>query len=155
MVYVALGSLACSAMAIAPTASVTAIRRALRCFMAGILTHCASGQAEWDLGNDYSLIPDADLENFYPRREAIVELFFTDGTTLKERVDDISGTLENPMTREEVVPKCQDLMADFLGREKSRRLIEGCPPMPDGERYSGAKAFAAERFITSQPGRPS
>jgi 2-methylcitrate dehydratase PrpD len=70
------------------------------------------------------LIPDADLEKLYPRRAGIVELTFKDGSTLAERVDDTRGTLENPMTREEVVGKCQDLMSNHLGTAKSKRLIE-------------------------------
>ena len=39
----------------------------------------------------------------------------TDGTRLTERVDAVRGTAENPMTREEVVAKCRDLMTPVLG----------------------------------------
>lgn len=70
------------------------------------------------------LVPDAELEKLYPRRAGIVEVTFNNGTTEKERVDDTKGTLENPMNREEVVAKCQDLMAEVLGEAKSKRLIE-------------------------------
>lgn len=71
-----------------------------------------------------TVIPDAELEKLYPRRAGIVELTFKDGTTLTDRVDDTRGTLENPMTRAEVVTKCQDLMAEYLGADQSKRLIE-------------------------------
>jgi len=71
-----------------------------------------------------TLVPDAELEKLYPRRAGIVELTFKNGTTVSERVDDTRGTLENPMTRPEVVTKCHDLMSDYLGAEKSKRLIE-------------------------------
>lgn len=80
------------------------------------------------------LIPDAELEKLYPRRAGIVELTFKDGTVLKERVDDTRGTLENPMTREEVVTKSQDLMAEYLGTDKSKNLIQAvlnCENMRD------------------------
>jgi 2-methylcitrate dehydratase PrpD len=69
------------------------------------------------------LIPDAELEKLYPRRAGIVEVTFKDGTVIKERVDDTRGTLENPMTRPEVVAKCQDLIAGYLGDEKAKQLI--------------------------------
>ena len=70
------------------------------------------------------LVPDAELEKLYPRRAGIVELTFKDGTVMKERVDDTRGTLENPMTREEVVTKCRDLMDQYLGADKSKKLID-------------------------------
>jgi 2-methylcitrate dehydratase PrpD len=47
-----------------------------------------------------------------------------DGTKLTERVDDVRGTVDNPMTREEVVAKCRDLMTPLLGAEKCSKLIE-------------------------------
>ena len=47
-----------------------------------------------------------------------------DGTRLTERVDAVRGTVDNPMTREEVVAKCRDLMTPLLGSEKSSKLIE-------------------------------
>jgi len=51
------------------------------------------------------IVPDAELEKLLPKRVAIVEVTFTDGTHLSERVDAVRGTAENPMSREEVVPK--------------------------------------------------
>lgn len=69
------------------------------------------------------LIPDEELERQYPKRETIVEVTFKDGTRLTERVDAVRGTAENPMTREEVVAKCRDLMAPIVGPDKSSKLI--------------------------------
>ena len=57
-------------------------------------------------------------------RVAIVEVTLTDGTKLTERVDAVRGTVENPMTREEVVAKCRDLMAPVLGATTCNTLIE-------------------------------
>jgi 2-methylcitrate dehydratase PrpD len=70
------------------------------------------------------LVPDEELERLYPRRETVVEITLTDGTRLSERVEAVRGTAENPMTREEVVAKCRDLMSPVLGGEKAAKLIE-------------------------------
>ena len=69
------------------------------------------------------LIPDEDLERLYPRRETVVEVTLADGARLTERVGDVRGTAENPMTREEVVAKCRDLMAPVLGVAGAGKLI--------------------------------
>jgi 2-methylcitrate dehydratase PrpD len=69
------------------------------------------------------LIPDEDLERLYPRRVTVVEVTLADGTKLTERVEAVRGTAENPMTRQEVVSKCRDLMAPVLGPSSTDRLI--------------------------------
>jgi hypothetical protein len=43
---------------------------------------------------------------------------------LSERVEAVRGTVENPMTREEVVAKARDLMAPVLGAAIAGRLID-------------------------------
>jgi 2-methylcitrate dehydratase PrpD len=70
------------------------------------------------------LVPDEELERQYPKRESIVEVALKDGTRLTERVDAVRGAVENPMTRDEVVAKCRDLMTPLLGAEKCSKLIE-------------------------------
>jgi 2-methylcitrate dehydratase PrpD len=70
------------------------------------------------------LVGDEELERQYPKRESIVEVSFKDGTRLSERVEAVRGTIDNPMTREEVVAKCRDLMTPLLGAEKCSKLIE-------------------------------
>jgi len=70
------------------------------------------------------LVPDEYLEKQYPKRESIVEVTFTDGTKLTERVDAVRGTTDNPMTREEVVEKSRDLMTPVLGAAVCAKLIE-------------------------------
>ena len=70
------------------------------------------------------LVADKELDRFSPQRQAIVEVTLTDGTVLTERVAAVRGTAENPMARDEVVGKCRDLMAPFLGADKTNRLIE-------------------------------
>jgi len=70
------------------------------------------------------LTPDEELERLYPKRVAIVEVTLNDGTQVSKRVDAVRGTAENPMTRAEVVAKCRDLMAPYLGPAKTSKLIE-------------------------------
>ena len=70
------------------------------------------------------LIPDAGLSQFLPVRVAIVELELKDGSIFTERVDAVRGTPRNPMQRDEVVAKCQDLMDPVLGKRQAKALIE-------------------------------
>jgi 2-methylcitrate dehydratase PrpD len=70
------------------------------------------------------LVPDAELEKLLPKRVAIVEIAFTEGTRMSERVEAVRGTSDNPMTRDEVVAKARDLMAPILGAPASAALIE-------------------------------
>lgn len=69
------------------------------------------------------LVPDAELEKLLPKRVAVVDVTFTDGTHLSERVEAVRGTAENPMGRDEVVAKARDLMESVLGSANSMNLI--------------------------------
>ena len=69
------------------------------------------------------LVPDAELEGLMPLRVAILDVTLADGTKLSRRVDNVRGTPENPMTREEVVAKARDLIAPVLGAKKCTELI--------------------------------
>jgi len=70
------------------------------------------------------LVPDEELERRMPRREAIVEVTLVDGTHLRDHVEAVRGTTENPMTRDEVVAKARDLMTPVLGPTACTQLIE-------------------------------
>jgi 2-methylcitrate dehydratase PrpD len=70
------------------------------------------------------LIGDEELERLIPARVAIVEVTLNDGTKLTERVEAVRGTPENPMTRDEVVAKCRDLMTPVLGAAATTSLTE-------------------------------
>jgi 2-methylcitrate dehydratase PrpD len=59
-----------------------------------------------------------------PLRVAITEVELSDGTRLSQRVDNVRGTPENPMSREEVIGKARDLMTPVLGSINSSALIE-------------------------------
>jgi 2-methylcitrate dehydratase PrpD len=70
-----------------------------------------------------TLIPDAQLESLMPLRVAILELTLNDGTQLRQRVDNVRGTPENPMTRDEVLAKSRDLITPVLGEHKCTELL--------------------------------
>ena len=70
------------------------------------------------------VVADPRIDARRPRREAIVEMRFTDGTQLSEWVRDVRGTAENPMTREEVVAKARALITPVLGAANCATLIE-------------------------------
>jgi len=70
------------------------------------------------------VLADPRIDARRPRREAIVELTFTDGTQLSDWVRDVRGTADNPMTRDEVVDKARDLIAPVLGPATCSTLID-------------------------------
>jgi 2-methylcitrate dehydratase PrpD len=70
------------------------------------------------------LVPDEELEKLYPKRVTIVEVQLVSGEKLTKRVEAVRGTPDNPMTHDELVAKARDLMAPFLGAEKTGKLIE-------------------------------
>jgi 2-methylcitrate dehydratase PrpD len=69
------------------------------------------------------VVADPRIDARRPRREAIVEVTFNDGTELTQWVRDVRGTAENPMTREEVVDKARDLISPVLGTSACSTLI--------------------------------
>jgi 2-methylcitrate dehydratase PrpD len=71
-----------------------------------------------------NLVRDEDLAKLLPVRVAIVEIEFTDGTRLSERVTAVRGTPRNPMSRAEVIEKARDLIVPVIGRDASERLIQ-------------------------------
>jgi 2-methylcitrate dehydratase PrpD len=70
------------------------------------------------------LVPDEQLEQLYPQLVAIVEVKLKSGESYKQRIDAVRGTVLNPMTRDEVVRKCRDLMDPFLGAKQAIELVD-------------------------------
>ncbi len=70
------------------------------------------------------LVPSDELERLEPARQAIVEITLNDGTVLSDRVTAVRGTADNPMTRDEVVRKCRDLVEPVLGKANCAGLID-------------------------------
>ena len=69
------------------------------------------------------LIFDREIEKNTEQREAIVEVTLTDGAQLREHITAVRGTAANPMTRDEVVAKCRDLISPVLGAATASALI--------------------------------
>ena len=74
-------------------------------------------RAKVDLHGDDALVTPASP------RQAIVEVTTTDGATYLDHVVAVRGTMENPMTTEEVEAKARDLLTPPLGAGKAERLI--------------------------------
>ncbi|MEQ1945557.1 MAG: MmgE/PrpD family protein [Bryobacteraceae bacterium] len=70
------------------------------------------------------LVFDEELEKLIPRRIAVVEIAFTNGTKLTERVEAVRGSAENPMGRDEVVTKAIDLVTPVIGASKASQLAD-------------------------------
>ncbi|MGH9611980.1 MAG: MmgE/PrpD family protein, partial [Bryobacteraceae bacterium] len=70
------------------------------------------------------LVPSEELEKMEPERQAIVEITLNDGTVLSDHVKAVRGTTENPMTTEEVVQKCRDLVEPVLGKANCSTLVD-------------------------------
>jgi 2-methylcitrate dehydratase PrpD len=70
------------------------------------------------------LVPDEEMERNLPRRDTLVEITLNDGTKLSERVTAVRGTIQNPMTRQEVVDKARDLITPVLGAATCIGLID-------------------------------
>jgi 2-methylcitrate dehydratase PrpD len=56
-------------------------------------------------------------------RVPLVVITLTDGTRLSEDVAAVLGTVNNRMTREQVIAKCRDLITPVLGPQASDALI--------------------------------
>jgi 2-methylcitrate dehydratase PrpD len=69
------------------------------------------------------LVGTEELERFMPRRAGIVEVTLSDGKTVTERVNDVRGTAENPMPRDEVIAKARDLCVPVLGAATFDKLV--------------------------------
>jgi len=57
-------------------------------------------------------------------RLPLLEITLTDGTRITQDTGPVLGTVENPMTREQFVAKCRDLMEPVIGAASSTRLID-------------------------------
>ena len=57
-------------------------------------------------------------------RQPLVQVTLADGTTLSEDVTAVLGTVDNPMSRDQIVAKCRSLMTPILGAAQCSRLID-------------------------------
>jgi 2-methylcitrate dehydratase PrpD len=71
-----------------------------------------------------ALIHDPALDAHYPERyDSIVELSLKDGRTLARRVEHARGTLENPLTPDEVRAKYTRLTGPLLPRKRADAIM--------------------------------
>ena len=77
-----------------------------------------------ELRSKVKLVSDEEFERRLPRWEATVEVMLADGTLLTQHVEAPRGTVENPMTRDEVATKARNLMEPVLGEAACKRLIQ-------------------------------
>ena len=68
------------------------------------------------------LVPDPELTQALPPRQAMVEIRTRDGRTLAERIRAVRGTPDSPMPRAEVEAKAQDLLTPVIGTERANAL---------------------------------
>jgi 2-methylcitrate dehydratase PrpD len=68
------------------------------------------------------LVEEPELTATKRTRQAIIEMITKDGAQLIEHGVS-KGTVENPMTREEVEKKSRELMAPVLGEDRSEKLV--------------------------------
>lgn len=74
--------------------------------------------------NKVELVPSPELERQLPRREAIVDVTLFDQRRFTQRIDDVRGTYQNPMTWDEVARKSRDLIEPVLGALKYQSLLK-------------------------------
>ena len=86
------------------------------------------------------LIPDEELEKRLPRREGIVEVVLTDVSGSPSTSKNVRGTVENPMSREEVIAKARDLVTPVLGAAKVRKTHRDSLQSRKPEEYSRPSA---------------
>jgi 2-methylcitrate dehydratase PrpD len=66
-------------------------------------------------------------------RPPLLQVKLTDGTTLSEDVTAVLGTVDNPMTREQVVAKSRSLMSPVLGAAATTKLIDAMLTLDSGK----------------------
>ncbi len=70
-----------------------------------------------------NLIGDPQFQPQERKRPGLVRVHLNDGRMVEKLVPTVRGTADNPMTREEVEVKCQDLLQDVIGKDRSDSLI--------------------------------
>jgi len=67
------------------------------------------------------VIPDDKLEAVLPRRQATIQVTLADGTSYAQTAE-ARGTINNPLSRDEVIEKSRELMSTVLGSAACKRL---------------------------------
>ena len=94
------------------------------------------------------LVADAEME---PIRQARVEVDLRDGSVRSRTVFPVRGTKDDPMTRDEVETKADDLLSMALPQEARRALVDACRGLDDGGLVRIGEALRAAS-ATAAPG---
>ena len=95
------------------------------------------------------LVPDAELEKLLPKRVAIVEVTFTDGTRLSERVDAVRGTARKPHEPGRGRGQSARLDGSDPRRGHQRQSHRQSPRARERERHSRAAPASATHVMES------
>lgn len=78
-----------------------------------------------DLASKMRVIGDSELEKVYPDLwAAIVEVTTNSGNTYRRRVDYAKGAPENPLTKEEIQSKFNDMTQNIIGKDRVRKVSD-------------------------------
>jgi 2-methylcitrate dehydratase PrpD len=77
-----------------------------------------------DLRGRISVVEDQVQSASENKRQGVVEVTTRDGAFLKDHVVSVRGTVENPMTRDEVEEKCLGLLEPVTGKDRARGLAD-------------------------------
>jgi hypothetical protein len=67
------------------------------------------------------VLPDDQLERILPRRQATIEITLADGIPYAQSAE-AQGTMNNPMSRADVIDKSRELISAVLGSATCMRL---------------------------------
>src|SRR5260370_41996565 len=102
------------------------------------------------------LIKDDELQNLMPLRVAVVDIKLADGKRLTKRVDNVRGTPQNPMTREEVLAKAKDLITPVMGVAGGTKLVGRVMEFGSGKKILRMRALLQNtKFSAVRRGTPA
>jgi 2-methylcitrate dehydratase PrpD len=70
------------------------------------------------------LIADEEMTRALPERHSLVEMKLRDGRELRQLTTRVRGTMDNPMSHDEVDAKAYDLCGPVLGQQRARALLD-------------------------------
>jgi 2-methylcitrate dehydratase PrpD len=70
------------------------------------------------------LLGDDALQAALPIRQGIVDITLKNGRVLHHHTQNVRGTPQNPMTRDEVEEKCYGLLRPVIRRKRAKALID-------------------------------
>jgi 2-methylcitrate dehydratase PrpD len=84
-------------------------------------------------------------------RLPLLEVTLTDGTKVTQDTGAVLGTIENPMTKDQLAGKCVDLMTAVIGADASKRLVD---KILDLEKTKDIRELRPLLQWTRKPGPP-